>query len=333
MSYLRNSLRKRGLSETAAELTISSLRKGTIKQYNVYFNQWIIFAARHCLSPFNPTVVALAEFLTTLFERGLTYSSINTARSAVSTFSFVSSKSGIGSDPLICRLMKGIFERRPPVPKYSDTWDVGIVLDYLKRLSPVENLSLGDLSHKTVMLCLLLSGKRCNAIHLFTTEGLKITESSVIFDAVLEKQSRPGRPREQIIFNEYTIDVRLCVVQALKQYFKVTQTLRGTEQQFFIKTQRPYSAVTVQTLAKWVKTVMKNAGIDTTKYSAHSARAATASIAVESEVPVDVLLKAVGWSNANTFATFYKKSIVKEPRRQLAEAVLQGNIKHCLNFR
>ena len=42
-----------------------------------------------------------------------------------------------GSHPLIARLFKGVYIFRPPTPRYSSTWDVSKVTDYLKTLAPL----------------------------------------------------------------------------------------------------------------------------------------------------------------------------------------------------
>ena len=54
-----------------------------------------------------------------------------------------------GSHPLISRFMKGIFEFRPPTPKYLQTWDVSIVLKFSKTLIPKESVSFELLSALT----------------------------------------------------------------------------------------------------------------------------------------------------------------------------------------
>ncbi len=38
---------------------------------------------------------------------------------------------------MIIRFMKGVYNLRPSLPQYSNTWDVGIVLGYMKGLSPL----------------------------------------------------------------------------------------------------------------------------------------------------------------------------------------------------
>lgn len=52
----------------------------------------------------------------------------------------------VGQHPLVTRLFKGVFNDRPPLPKYSNTWDVRIVLYYLQSRGDNEGLSLTNQS-------------------------------------------------------------------------------------------------------------------------------------------------------------------------------------------
>ena len=58
----------------------------------------------------------------------------------------------VGQHPLITRLLKGVYNVRPPLPRYSDTWDVQLVLNYIESLGESDKLSLKSLSLKTVFL-------------------------------------------------------------------------------------------------------------------------------------------------------------------------------------
>ena len=49
-------------------------------------------------------------------------------------------------------------------------------------------------------------------------------------------------------------------------------------------------------------------GIDTKMFKAHSIRATTSS-AVQKDFDVVVIIQVTGWTNARTFATFYKKKV------------------------
>ena len=52
------------------------------------------------------------------------------------------------------------------------------------------------------------------------------------------------------------------------------------------------------------------AGIDTTKFSAHSSRSASTSAAFDRDVPLDNILQAAGWSSQKTFSKCYCRPVL-----------------------
>ena len=62
------------------------------------------------------------------------HSAVNSARRALSAYLPLRDGFSVGSHPDICRLVKGVCEERPLMPKYSSTWVVKTVLDYLDAL-------------------------------------------------------------------------------------------------------------------------------------------------------------------------------------------------------
>ena len=72
---------------------------------------------------------------------------------------------------------------------------------------------------------------------------------------------------------EYPQDESLCVVSHLKQYIKCTEQLRAAQHtRLLISHSKPHKPVTNFTVGKWAKTVIREAGIDTSKFSGNSAR-------------------------------------------------------------
>ena len=63
----------------------------------------------------------------------------------------------VGEHPLVSQLLKGMFHSRPPLPRYSGTWDIQKVIDYIKSLSNNESLSLKCLSPKLGILLAITS--------------------------------------------------------------------------------------------------------------------------------------------------------------------------------
>ena len=60
--------------------------------------------------------------------------------------------------------MRGVFNLRPPIPRYEEIWDVRIVLNYLRQLSPAKDLPLKSLTLKVCMLVALVSGQRVQTL-------------------------------------------------------------------------------------------------------------------------------------------------------------------------
>ena len=59
-----------------------------------------------------------------MFNNGASYSAINSARCALSAYLPLLNGYSVGCHPVICKVVKGVFEKRPSLPKYRDTSDV-----------------------------------------------------------------------------------------------------------------------------------------------------------------------------------------------------------------
>ena len=101
-----------------------------------------------------------------LHEKGLSYTTINTARSAISAITLSEDKDTVGCHPLVSRFMKGIYKGSPPTPRYQSTWDVQPVLTYLASINSVDKLDLKMLTLKLVMLIALVSAQRGQSLHI-----------------------------------------------------------------------------------------------------------------------------------------------------------------------
>lgn len=234
-----------------------------------------------------PTVVEVIEFLTTLFNKKLGYSALNTARSALSTFVNCDGKP-VGQHPLVIRFLKGVFQLRPALPRNEVTWDPDIVLMHLKRLSPVVRLSLKDLTLKLVMLFALLSGQRAQTLHLLDVRNITVSKNSIkcrIGD--LLKHSRPGKHQAELNLKAYAPDRRLCIVTVLSEYLARTGHFRKQQHQLFLSFVKPHKPVAKDTISRWIKLTLKLAGIDMTVFTPHSTRAGSTSAASRAKIPID----------------------------------------------
>ena len=166
---------------------------------------------------------------------------------------------------------------------------------------------------KLTTLLALLTGQRCQTIHKLDINHMQQLPQKYIFtiEATL-KQTKPGKHLEPIELVAFE-NKNLCIVEILNEYISRTQKLRQAEHsQLLISYMKPHKPVTKDTIARWVKSTLKLAGIDIKAFAPHSTRAASTSCNLNAGLCLTDILKAAGWSSARTFATFYKKPITKD---------------------
>jgi len=105
-----------------------------------------------------------ADFISTLFQEGLQYCSINSIHSAVSLTHQLIDGSPIDQHPLIRQLFRGVCISRPPQPCYTHTWDVNTVLVHITQMGENKDLTLKALSSKLVVLMALTSASHVSEL-------------------------------------------------------------------------------------------------------------------------------------------------------------------------
>ena len=313
MPLVRELLTSQGLSASAASVILQGWRVGTRKQYASYLKRWELYCGERQIDPFSASVIQGVNFLSELYQKHqLSYSALNTARSALSPIIVPSGGGTFGSHPLVTRFLRGVFNTPPSLPRYQEIWDISIVFTYLKSLHPPEKLTLKDLTMKTTMLVASLSGQRCQTIHALDFNSMVLTKDRCTFYIQeLLKTSRPGKHFGKLELRAYHPDKRLCVVTFLEEYVRRTKPLRGSSR-LFISYQKPHDSVTTDTVGRWLRKVLENSGLDVRKYGAHSTRAASTSAAKTGNISIQSIMDAAGWSNAETFRKFYDKPLDTE---------------------
>ncbi|XP_074654516.1 uncharacterized protein LOC141908379 [Tubulanus polymorphus] len=325
-----------------------SWKCSTKKQYATHITRWQQFCDKQQINPMQADVTLVLKFLSELFDENLSYSSLNTARSATKISdegprligrSFMKSMyfrlkncprligrvgllagkygisqitmSNIGSHPLVVRFMRGVYNMRPSEPRYNSTWDVSIVLRWAAKLSPLRFLSLKQLTLKTVILLALVIAARGQNMFLLDCTRMKkgLDKFEFFYEAIALKQSRQGQKAYVASIPRFDKNKKICPYMTICEYLKRTKIMRGNETRFFISYVKPYKKVCKQTISKWVKQAMSEAGVDVDKYKPHSIRSAAASEAKSVGVPLDHIMKTAGWARSSTFVRFYNKDI------------------------
>ena len=117
--------------------------------------RWFRFCSENELQPLNADIKSGAEFLTQYFRKSsCEYSSVNTARSALSSILPAVNGFRFDEQPLIQRLLRGMFKERTTFPQYTATYDAKYVLDYVKKCYFSSKMSLELTSKILATMCL-----------------------------------------------------------------------------------------------------------------------------------------------------------------------------------
>jgi len=248
------------------------------------------------------------NFLAELFEQGYQYRSLNSYRSAISAVHEKIDGLEVGKHPLVARMLKGAFNERPPRPKYESIWKVDQVLTMFENNGHSTSLSLQDLTIKTAMLLALTRPCRGSDLAELDLNARSYVPEGVVFQpSHLSKQSRPSHHNISFFFPRFKENRCLCPVETLKVYEEKTAAFRNNpkENRLFRSFIGKHGPVTSSTIARWLKSCLHKAGVDTSRFTAHSTRAAAATKAAMSGLTVEEIMKAADWSSEGVFQKFY----------------------------
>ena len=88
---------------------MASWRASTAKQYQIHLPRREVFCKSLNINKLNASIENGIDFLASLYEKGLGYSAINTARSALSSVLDLPGGNAFGTHPLLTRFLKGVF--------------------------------------------------------------------------------------------------------------------------------------------------------------------------------------------------------------------------------
>lgn len=304
---------KYGLEEST-HVIINSISSSSWRQYESSLRKWTDFANLKQFSVFSTSPENVTAFLSNLVSN-VGYSSVNTARSAISLLSTNSPHDSVGSHPVVKRFIKGAAKLKPPKPRYDFTWDASQVTIYLKTLWPHSNLTLSVLSEKCVMLIALCTAHRCQTLSLIKLSKINFCDDKVeIFVEDVIKTSGPGKLQPRLVLPIFSQHPYWCAFTCLQDYISCTKDLRDPADDYlFLSISKPVKPVGSQTISRWIKNVLSKSGVDTTHFTRHSVRHASTSKAFSSGVSIDIIRQRAGWSKSSeTFARFYNKPIISD---------------------
>ena len=287
------------MSDTARHLIQKATRKSTERKYDSIRRKWYSYCLKKGYDYKKADTTSIVNFIGEEYDRDLKYSTLKSYIPALQKYT-----KNIDLD-VVNKVLKGIFNARPPTAKYTCIWDVNILLAYIGSMIVATDM---DLSRKLSTLMMIISGNRVNMLSHLKVNNMYITddECTFVFNDVL-KHSRPNFKDGPLTFRVFP-DQHMCPVHTLKQYLDL-RLPRSSDTTLFITTTQPYRGVSSDTIARWIKTTMHDAGLNTGMYSAHSCRAASTSSAAFKGVSLATICKSASWSSDSTFRSFYMKEI------------------------
>lgn len=121
-----------GVSKSAVGLLMAYRRGGTTKHYSVYTKNWTAFCLRKKVDNLQPPIREVLDFLSELYNQGLSYSAINSARGALCLSGWWlygwTWPAGLSSG-------KRCFSVKATQAQYTEVGDVQVVWTYLTDYS------------------------------------------------------------------------------------------------------------------------------------------------------------------------------------------------------
>ena len=327
LENIRHTWRAQGFSEEAVNILGESRRKGTKSAYECAWRKWTSWCSEQQVDPIQATLADVINFLSYIFHDGREYNTLNLYRSALSAYHPKIGSWKVGQHPQIIEFMRGVFNRRPPVPRYTDTWDVDQVLQYIKDMGGNRSLSDKSLTLKLTMLLGLTNVGRAQEIQSLNPLLMQDYGQRIVWPiAKLTKVKRPTKPSVSFELIQFDEDELLDVVQCLRVYLQRTHGWRITvsrQEQLLLAIVKPHHPVAVSTVSRWLKELMGLAGIDTERYKGHSVRSAATSKTMTQGLNIGQILERANWSKANTFYRFYYRNLPNE-QESFQNRVLQS---------
>ena len=309
----------RGLSSEAGAIFIANWKASTIKQYNTHLPKWEIFCVERSLDPLEISEINLLNFLAWRKSTGLGKSSLTTAKAAVVNLWIIVEGVKFES-PRLSLFMKGVSQLQPVRKKVGGIWDPTTVLDLFRRWPDNSELSLMDLSRKCVMLIALTTAQRTQTLQVLSIADMTVTKHAVAFTISSRLKQTLGDRHTPLLYLPKFGEKKLCVWRCVLAYFMRTNHLRNTKK-LFITTTSPFGPVTTTTVSRWLRTVLAEAGVNTSVYKAHSTRSAASSKA-RLFLSIEKVMEAADWKSEQVFAKHYCREV--SARGEFAAAVMSS---------
>ncbi|CAC5397867.1 unnamed protein product [Mytilus coruscus] len=164
MASFNRRFKTEGFSQSVRTLFSASRQDGTKKDFSSKFEKFNSWCGERQIDPYSANFNQVADFLAYLFLSGLQYRTIAGYRSMLSAVLPPVQNFPVAKQPYIVRIIKGVFNSRPPKVKILPEWNLELLLQALEKkpFEPMQEVDLKHVTLKTVFLVAITTFSRCS---------------------------------------------------------------------------------------------------------------------------------------------------------------------------
>jgi hypothetical protein len=301
------------VSPEAREIIWAAFSDSTLQKYKAALYLWVRWCIANGTSIKSSEPRHLASCLAWCSAQGKSARQCENVRSAVSTVVGLHTGVHLGTSKMTSLVIKALHKLQPAKPRYSAIWDCDILHRFLDSLGDDRQLADATLAAKLTSLLLLHCFVRFSEMATILLRSVEFPTSNDVSFLVVSKteQLKQTRIRASVVatatgarrmstcISEYTRRLRKARFRCSPSTPLLTDLVTGL----------PYQ---VDQLRDMSKALMRNAGIDTVRFTAYSLKAAGLSgRAADGESVAELEAAARLSHRSGTLGKFYLKRITK----------------------
>lgn len=208
---------------------------------------------------------------------------------------------------VIKQLLNGLTLEHPIKAKYSETWDIQLLVNYADKLGASEEAI--DIRDTLILLLRIFCLRRCGDCYNILWEKVDLEKNT--FVQIRKKKDKGVTENESapIPFDDYPEHPTLCLARAFKRYFEKFNSVReaSSRRLFLALNGKEIKAATIRSRSQ---KHMISAGVPE-KFKAHSIRMASASRMLDKGMRIEDVMKIGDWTSLHVFMVFYNRGRVQ----------------------
>ena len=328
-----------GFSVESVQTVIDSWQDRTNMDYEYMWGTFRAHIQAATISPSTPLSVLVQNFLQQVFEGGVTAGYVSNIRSCISVTLELCLGYRLTQDAWSSRLAKGQVNIRPDSPRYSETFDVDMLVRRVMSFGDNYDMPPQQLQAKVVILLrIALLARSCDLAQVIYSEshvsrphGLKVVLGRLKPDSTVQiHRDIPLIP----YYDEYPT---ACVASAVEAYMLRTKPRRATmlsnripeakmrrkdpvfKDRLLLGEDKTAFPIGAQRIAKISVMTMEDAGIDVKVFKAASIRMASANLNLDAGEDISDVMFRGRWKSVSVFKKFYER---QQRKIQLPHSVM-----------